>query len=241
MFYCCSGSSKQTQWKADQLRCDPLVFPGYVNRGANVVVGVETFLLLVNSTGPGRILHGEDSWRALSSLSRVGYSLLRTVLLEPSSTSDLWLEDIVEDQSLCHVFPYQRNPLSFCLHEKHQDNLCPGLAEGLLTQDGGDQTEGLWGVTAGQHCTQGLSCPQRHHLMLLLPWRSGHLEDCRWYSQPSAKCAIYNIKNGRTLFRTFRFFFTPFLSHVSIFCGCVLRVSQLTALIPLHDLFFPEK
>lgn len=145
MFYCCSGSSKQTQWKADQLRCDPLVFPGCVNRGANVVVGDETFLLLVNSTGPGRILHGEDSWRALSSLSRVGYSLLRTVLLEPSSTSDLWLEDIVEDQSLCHVFPYQRNPLSFCLHEKHQDNLCPGLVEDLLTQDGGDQTVGTLG------------------------------------------------------------------------------------------------
>lgn len=73
------------------------MFLGYVNRGVNVVVGVEIFLLLVNSIGLGRIFYGEDFWRVLFLFFRVGYFFLRIVFLEFFLIFDFCLEDIVED------------------------------------------------------------------------------------------------------------------------------------------------
>lgn len=157
---------------------------------------------------------------------RTGYSLPTNFLLEPFSTSDLWLENSVENQSLYQLLPYD-----FCLHDEHQDNPCLSLVEVLLTQGRTSQTGGRWSVLMLFHVS----------LMLLLPWRSGHPEDSWCFLQTSAKCAIWNFKNGRILFSAFMFSFNQFLNNVYIFFHYVFKVAQLRAIIPISWSFPPEK
>lgn len=87
----CYRSSKQTQWKADGLGSNLLVFPGCVDNKTNLAVHGETFLIASGKqAGPGMTLGGEDSRDLCPHFpeQRKG-QVFSAFFLGPSSTSDL--------------------------------------------------------------------------------------------------------------------------------------------------------
>lgn len=149
---------------------------------------------------------------------------------DASSTSNLWREDKVRDQSLGGVLPCyvgwlsQKKRLSSCLHEENWDKL-PSSHGGPSDSrqhwpDWMDPANDNWSTPG-----KGPWVSQRHSLMLFLPWRSGCSEGSRLSFQASVKCPVWNIKDRRILFRSFTFYLNQFLCDVSIFFSYVIEIS----------------